>query len=373
MAITFQNSISENKLLFAFNNNIVEFKSDSVLATTKAEVTTAGTTYTLYPSPTSSFWFNFKQSKAVDINIDNFADSTVTDLASSFVYDFANKTIIEDAVVFKIYFSNSTSETTTKNYIWLNGYVSLIDYKKNYPLYDLTINEIHIIQRGAFIKYWEGYPFDFTLYKPNANDFTLLNRSNAVSQLFSITSKVVRLFFSDGRTSTNIENVIPFNYGFNSLGIQSAGLSDVNILLHKENPNCDGIYLKWINSKGGYSYWLFDFIDENIATKDRGVLNNNNQNLNSTISPYISLGKESENQIRIIQENISQNELFILRDIIDSAKVYLFTGVRFSKANQTDWLEVTLKDGTYKISNAKSKQTTLSFSIKIPENETRTL
>lgn len=130
---------------------------------------------------------------------------------------------------------------------------------------------------------------------------------------------------------------------------------------------CSGHYIKWLNSLGGWNYWLFDKGNDTLTTKDLGTIYNDYSDIVDTISPYVAIGKTSENNISINQANITPNELLILNDLLDSPKVYLFQGL------PNDWLEVTIKSGSFRVANSKEKMTNLSLTIEIPANVTKTL
>lgn len=371
MAIVFEQDIDVSNILFAFNNNVVLFKNDSTsLTPLKAEVLTNGNTYTIFPDPLNRFWFNFQKIKSIELNVGNFAETINPDVVTNFAYNWTSKAILEETITFKIYFTNDTNQSITRGVTWLNGYVNLIDYKRNYPNYIIPKANLFLMNRLPLVKYWAGYPFDITIYNSNTTNFKLRNNTNGVEETFTTGYKVPRLFFSDGDTDTTIEDVVPFVEGFNKTTISSAAGS-YNFLVEKLASHCGGHYIKWLNSFGGWSYWLFNKGNENIDTKETGVLNNDYNNLENTISPKISLGVESFNNITTTQENITPDEMLLLRDLLDSVKVYLFTGVPFSKSSITDWIEVTIRSGSFRISNSKERMNTLSISIELPMNVTR--
>jgi hypothetical protein len=358
-------------ILLAFNNNVIRYKSStSGVTQVKSEITTNGFTYTIYPDLNGWFWFNFKSVKSVELNVDNYADTINPNVLGSYVYDWSSKAMLSETIQFKIYLSTGVVETSARSVTWFNAYANLIDYKKNYPLYNFAINTLFVLKQLPLVKYWAGYPFDISIYNYSTTNFNLKNNSNGINYTFTTGYKVPRLFFSDGRTDVSIEDVIPFNDGFNNVTASSSAGS-ANFLVEKITSSCNGHYLKWMNSFGGWNYWLFNKGNENISTKELGSLNNDFNNLADTISPYLSLGTESSNSISFIQENITEDEMFILRDLLDSVKVFLFTGTPFTKAENTDWIEVSLKSGTFRISNSREKLNTLSLAIDIPINVNR--
>lgn len=379
MAIIFDKDLREDRVNLAYNNNVVEFHSDNlVLQPSYCDITILTDVIRLYPSPSGSFYYNFKEFITTILNVDNFKDDLNPNLSVSYSYDWTNKVLLFEDIVFNMVFQDDSTETDTKSVYWLSGYVQLSNYKQLYPSLDLLINKSTLLQRplndsyyNFFSKYWAGYPFDLTVLKIADNDLDITNNTNAINFVFDeIDTDVERLVFSDGRTDTSIEDNLPLITGYNDLDVNT----QFNILLQKIVPTCtDGHYVKWINSFGGWSYWLFYKGNENIATKEVGFLFNNYNNLEDTISPSISLGKTTETTIQLKQDAITEFDYTILKDLIDSTKVYLFTGTPFSQNTFNDWVEVNLKQGNFRTSNSRGDQYSLNLGIELPLNVTRTL
>lgn len=372
MALIFNTDLSTSTLLYSFNNNVVNFKSNtSGVTPVKATILTNGNTYTIFPDPAGNFYFNFKGIKSVELNVGNYSETINPDLATTLVYNWTNKTILSETITFTVFLSNSTTEVATRAVTWLNGYVNLIDFKQQYPKYVLNYNSF-LLKPLPLVKYWPGLPFDISFYSSPATNFTFKNNSSSIQSTFTNTNKVPRLFFSDGRLDISIEDYVPFNDGFNSCTITS-GSNIINFFVEKIQSYCSGTYLKWMNSFGGWSYWLFYKGNENISVKEMGVIDNDFNNLSDTVSPSYSLGNESQNVISLVQENITPNEMELLRDLLDSVKVYLFTGVPFTQSSDKDWLEVTIKGSQYRLSNSREKLNSLSLTVELPDNVNRKL
>lgn len=378
MAIVFSKAIREDRVNLAYNNNVITFSTNSGFNPVYCDVTIDGNIIRLYPSPDGLLHYNFKEIIPTLLNTNNFQDNLAPDLSTSFVYDWTAPVLLFEDITFELLLSNDAIETTTKSVYWLNGYVQLRNYKKLYPSMDLLVDKSTLLQQpindsyyNFFCKYWAGFPFDITVLKIIDNDIDITNKTNAINFVFNnIDTNVERLVFSDGRTDVSIEDNLTLVTGFNDLHINS----QFNVLLEKVVPNCtDGHYIKWINSFGGWSYWYFYKGNENLATKEVGFLFNDNNNLEDTISPFVSMGKSSETSIQLSQDGITEFEYIGLKEILDSAKIYLFTGTPFSQNTFNDWVEVNLKPATFRTSNARDNQYNLSLTIELPLNVTRTL
>ena len=376
MAIVFTKDLLNTKLYTAYNNNIIDFYSDETSPAVKVTITIVLNVITLYPSPSGLFNYNFKELITTILNTDNFADDLEIDIDTNFVYDWTDKVSLNQNIVFEITKQDATLISVTKDITWLSAYVNLRDYKRTYPSQELLVNDIAVLQKTSVdnyykykVTYWLGYPFGLTLWL-NSQDLTITNETNLVDYTFTGNDKVDRLIFSDGRSDFSIANIIPLADGFNNLNFNDI----FNLELHTPYTQCsDGVYLKYINSFGGWSYWLFNKGNEDTKTKDKGSLFNDYNNLEDTTSPLISLGKESSNTIQVQERNVNEDFKNQLTDLIDSPKVYLFTGLRFSKNTFNDWMEVVINDGSFRIENSRTNLYTFNFKIELPPNVTRTL
>lgn len=375
MAIVFLKELDTDTIKLAYNNNIVRFYTTSSVAPSNATIQIGSNTITLFPDPNGIFYYNFKDLITTILNTDNFTDDLNPDIVVSFIYDWTNKISLTDDVVITINLSNDTTEIDTRSITWLSGYVQLQDWKNMYPSSDLLEDGITLLQKkngdsyfDFFVNYWQGYPFDLTVYGNN-NDILVENKVDLTNETFTF-NKISRFVLSDGRTDVSIEDTISLQTGINDLDFDSI----FNIRLTKLTDFCtDGIYIKWINSLGGWNYWLFSKGQTQTKTKESGNLNNNFENLEDTISPLVSLGKTSGNQIKVQQKRLSKQDKTLLSDLLDSAKVYLFTGTPFSQNTFNDWIEVNLNNGNFTVENPRSNMYQFDFTLELPPNVTRTL
>lgn len=379
MAIVFNKQLDTTKIALAFNNNVIEFYSDSGIAPANATITIGSESVTIYPNPNGTFRYNFKELIISIINVDNYTDDLNIDLSTSYVYDWTDKVSLTDEVITTINLSNDTTETDTREITWLSGYVDLYKWKQNYPQEDLINTQLRLLQRyngdnyyNHYLKYWDGYPFDLTLWR-NFDVTDIENITNSDTYSLTENNVITRLAFSDGSTDISIEDELSLLDGINDLFFYGE-FNDFNLRLDKVTQFCpNGIYIKWINSLGGYSYWLFAKGENTTKTDSRGALFNDRNNLEDTISPFVSLGKEANKTIKVREQRINSQYKILLEDLLDSAKVYLFTGVPFSKNTFNDWLEVDLKDGKFITENPKEGLYTFDFEFNLPKSVTRSL
>lgn len=372
--IVFTTDIATDKLLLAYNNNVVEFYSDNVILPTKAIVSIGSSTKTLFPAPNGKFYLNFKEWITSLINTDNYKDNISFEI--DLAYDWTSKVYLNELITFTITLVNNDTETISRDVKFISSFLQVEDYKLKFPISNSLTNPVVLSpyenrsNQSCFIKYWEGYPIDLTIYTGSSNNIRIENLTNLTFNNFEIEGIVSRIALDNGDTNLTIENLLPIMTGFNNLKVTSNEL-DYFIELEKISDNCDGHYFKWVNELGGWSYWLFPFGNRNRRTRDLGELNNDFNNLDITTSPTVQLGKTSNDTIQLTSDVVNEKESIVLNSIIDSPKIYLFTGQPFAKANFNDWLEVSLTTSDIRIVNAKEKLNRFNLTFELPQRNTR--
>lgn len=393
MAIIFDKQLILANLLFSYNNNTVTFYSNAALVETKATITFNGYTFTLFPDPNNKFHFNFKYSVSTLLNgTNNFSDQTDLDIVTLISNDFRTRVLNDggtfeafdclvaqlyelgldpiidytdyiykrNTVTYRVFFTNGTNETAIFNYDFLSAYVNVQNYKQLYPSYPYSSGEQFILKPISYFKNWVGYPFDITYYNGFLTDINI--EVNGTLNTYTNENRIPRIIFNNGVSLIDLQN------GYNNISIDG-----IEFYIEQISDACNGHYLKWLNSFGGWNYWLFNKGNDTLTTKDLGTIFNDCNDVVDTISPYVAIGKTSENNIAIVQDNITSQEFLILNDILESPKVYLFTGLQNEVVEVNDWLEVTIKSGAFRVSNAREKMTNLNLTIELPANNTKTL
>ena len=379
--IQFSKDLNINKLRMAFNNDAVTFWSTSNLSPLYADVKIGTHTLRLYPDPENRFYINLKPYVQALINTRNFEDTLQPSISGGFagdyIFDFTEGTYLDTEVKFTITLSDNTVDTTIAHTItWIAGVEQLSDYNallKTDPLV-LSPFKRHTANHH-YLKYWEGYPFDIQLYCPG-NSITLKNETTLLEQDFDVPGKVSRIVLSDGRTDETLEAFFPLVEGHNSIRIMASAQASVNdkFLTLEKIPYRHGVYLKWLNKYGGYSYWLFeDTYSIDRSTKQLGELDRDLNNLEDSFGRTIQLGKESQDNIKVIAELLTEEERTVVEGLLDSLKIYLFTGRALSQSGRNSWVEVSLKTANSRIKNARQPLTNFTFDLELPQRFTQTL
>lgn len=115
---------------------------------------------------------------------------------------------------------------------------------------------------------------------------------------------------------------IPVWSGYPSLEYTSG--ADFNIYQSIPSPSvteqmkvkgCNPVYLKYMNSLGGYSFWLFEGENENTSTDNAGYSN--------SLTNVVDFGNSSEQEIELYSKVPARYHGLML-DLIDSLEIYIF-------------------------------------------------
>jgi hypothetical protein len=376
MAVVFTQDISQTETLMAFNNNVIRFGTDSGLIPVDALISIGSFNAKIFPTPDNTFYYNLKDVAKSLVNTKNFADTT--DLATDFTAP-SDLTKAVQGIVFSgnltiaLTLSNGTQETATRSLRVLAGVEQLESYKQGQifrgektvllPLFPKTSDRF-------YARYFEGYPFDVSFMDTFAGNFELLNETNLLGEAFDSKGIVTRLVFSDGRSDESINDVLPISLGRNVLRWAD---QDIRLIIDKVDV-CEGVYLKWLNPYGGWSYWLFPkFSQRNLNTRKIGELENDFDNLTDTQSPQISLGREGVERISLDSDLLTPEKFNLLSTIYTAPKIYLFTGEAFSQASVYDWIEVSITNTQHRTRNWKGQPINVTLDIELPKRYTQTL
>jgi len=369
MAILFNKDLDYTRLLMAYNNNVIEFYSDSPLFPLNAIIQIGiNAPVKIFPQPNGTFFYNFKTLITSILNSDNFVDDILPDFTVAFDYDW-RKTYNEDNITITIELSDASTETITVSPKWIAGYFQ--DFSQYDHHYIDNIRLLHNqINSVTYLKAWNGFPFDLPIYDPLNIDLDITNNGTLTTVPFAY--EVGRLFLSDGTTDwNNIAQVTPFkiNIGMNNIDINSL----ITLKLEVEDNCTDGtVYLKWLNTFGGWSYWLFNHADINRNFKDLGEINNDFYNREDTISKSIQIGKTSIDKMNLTTDLISKEYQCLLESLLESESVFLYRGIPFSPYNPNQWLEVSVNNTSASIQKAKRNQNKFDITIELPQRENRT-
>jgi len=381
MALVFTKDISETQWLTSENNRIIEFSDDDGSREPLfCDIDITGIeTIRIFPLPDQSFWFNFKDyfssllsSYTDDIDYSGLDDTDI----QTYILDHSH-VVWNNDIDITVTFDDDATESVTRT-----PFVTLaVEQEEKFRQGETIASSDEFIlspfklgtSNRYHLRYWNGYPFDFCYSRgisTNTTTQNITNNTNAVSTPdFDLLNDCHRIVISDGDTTQTLEDFVSFTDGHNELELTTSLFID----LWKMDSDC-GVYLKWLNNYGGWSYWLFNEQHERSnRSRNKGVLNSDNYNLGGTNSPYRSLGVDMEDKLRAVAEGLTHDDINVLKGIIRSPKIYWFLGDRFTTNDADKWIEVTIDNTSIVERDFRNNVPNVDIALNLPKLHTISL
>lgn len=317
---------------------------------TTGEITDGVNTFTgLYPNGAGVFSFDlsiFGRQKICNIQGDI---RPVADVA------FTDETLSDSVqVTVKVNYSNSTNETATDSLLYyINGYRQRKNVKKA-SFYEEGVTEVttattyensRVMLPTDIAPVFNGYPndvsifhFEFTL---PTDDFLLLrlNEGTLIGDPFTIPEDYQGVIGVSLNDFTSYDSI-------NIQTSESGGETKLNRPLTLKHYDICGTYLRWLNSYGGWSYWLFESKPVDASATDRGGIVQS-----FTADPFIEeifreLPKTKEQRVSVGTRLDEAWKIVHLDDLELSNHVYVYTKAKGTVEEGTDesaWQRVKIR------------------------------
>jgi hypothetical protein len=128
------------------------------------------------------------------------------------------------------------------------------------------------------------------------------------------------------------ESFLNTNYSISEIPL--ANITEVD---YRRGKGCNNVYLKFLNQKGGYSFWLFESYAQKETTRNNGNLIGGDGNL-------IDLGNDSNSDLQVYSKIPKEYKQYAL-DFIVSPDVYVW--------QDAIWKKVTTKNNSLEVDNIK--------------------
>ena len=133
---------------------------------------------------------------------------------------------------------------------------------------------------------------------------------------------------------------------------------------------CEGVYIKWLNRLGGYSYWLFNSeFKDSYNAKSLGVTENNYDSRLTALSRVNSRGYAVDKSKKLLAK-FDKSYMAELETLVGSPEIYLYTAPKGS--GQNEWTKVDIKGGSFNGIDNKHNTVEFGITIELPEIYTQT-
>ena len=368
MAITISITDEPTGIYPAYNDSYIKWTS-SLAGDYKTEISIAGLTqtFTVYPNLSGEYLFNLKYAVQRLINNGTFKDLDTTYPIGYFeAYLYGT---LELTATLVDYGTAGAGDASVNVYSFIRGVKQIgeVVHTNQYQLMHPSTNGIDYA-----LTYFEGYPFSFEIARVDVGDFTIirnLNTGDAVTPFVALSTASQRVYIdkSEGLDWTSA-SYLPLTDTKNRLEIEVNSIVRTNLVVKKRPTDCGGVYIKWFNADGGYSYWLFDeFWKENIGGSDEGFINSNSfENVGSQVSKNQSIGRSASKSLQVKSKQLDNNETKHLESLMLSPAVQMWS---FTEPYQDGkFIDVTIS-GSLNFST-KKQLNEVSLTIVLPELQT---
>jgi hypothetical protein len=97
--------------------------------------------------------------------------------------------------------------------------------------------------------------------------------------------------------------------------VKNTNLTTVTNKDFRTAKGCDPVYLKFRNSLGGYSYWLFEGWSEPLSNTSKGIIKNNQS--------VFDLGSDTDNRLSVYSK-VPASYYGLIDDLIKSSEIYTY-------------------------------------------------
>lgn len=352
----------------AYNDSYIKFTTNFT-SDDRSVITITGTSYqfTIYPNSSGEYLFNLKHIIKALINPNNFNDNL--DYSAS-NWGFTDNSLYKELDFDITAYGDETSEVLAQSYSFNKAVKQFGDRSFDNP-YQLMLPSEDGVNYN--LTYWEGYPMELPFrYLRTTDNIRVLNtNTNTQTEILSIPSdNPFRLFIDKGSVNWLSEEYFMMPDLVNKLHILESDVIKTTINLDKKNSR-SGVYLKWFNADGSYSYYLFNqyYSEDYGASEFDRIATNDFTNIygNSKGSTAI-IGKEGDKSMKL-KTNVEHTEFEHLKSIITSPMVQMWSS--YEPYSIGDWLDV--KVNSKKLSyNNKKYINQISIEIELPEVNTQT-
>ncbi|MDG3581757.1 hypothetical protein [Galbibacter pacificus] len=363
-----------NNVLSAYNNSIVKWDNNTLSNITYGEVHTSVSTlpFKVYPAPDGTFSINLKDIIKVELGDEPFEDSIEPDLSTGdFIYQDPNLKLTFNPE-FRVCNDNATCQGQSIGFRLIKsaedilGYVQKLNASPN--MYLMLPSENNVDFKAT---YFEGYPFDVALLNVENSKTIKIKNASTGMEVSEATNdiNVKRIVVSDGAYDWTSEDILPLTPKQNKLEIYVNDVFKNNLVLDRIDAKC-GVYLKWFNRNGAYSYWLFDRFYEDILktktdTKNKYYVGYENiENLNKIYQN----GNKTIERSYTLTTTVRKEDYKTIESLYMSPFVQMYIHqTPFNQVSNKDFINVEIEDKSYVVSEQKNGKIQVKVTITMPD------
>lgn len=382
MAVVFSTSLPTTDVLYSHSNNEVVFSSDAVGNEVRATIEINGITYEIQPI-NGEFFFNFKKPFISLFAGLNFVDDIEPDITGAGVattrYDGSEITSFNTNVTYTIFLDAGGPDVLLQTYRVLQATEELTFFTSNLsennviPLLPIDTTETSEAD-GTFYSavYFSGFPFDISFYSTITGNNSIDHIEDASSFIYNMAFRVTRMFFGDGDETDTLGDYIPvLENSFNTYRLNF--VPPLYFRVEKTDIGCNGYYLKWKNSAGGWTYWFFENVrEESVVSRSTGEIDRNFERYENTLF-FNDLGKIANTRFKAKTDFMRGRYRRLVTSIFESPRIYMYFGERGTIGTLNEWIPVRLLTSGAVVEHRKNQFDALEIEFEMYKKDTLTL
>jgi hypothetical protein len=131
-----------------------------------------------------------------------------------------------------------------------------------------------------------------------------------------------------------------------------------------DNP----VYLKWLNTLGGFSQWLFGTMQTDIiqTSVDGEYMTNINDDLENSIGGNEYISKDAQPQL-VIGANVPVSKMDGMKGLIMSPKVLMLSNPNTWQTDGAKWIRVRVQTGSFIVLKTNETRNQVEMVLLLPK------
>ncbi len=148
-------------------------------------------------------------------------------------------------------------------------------------------------------------------------------------------------------------------------------LTEIITVNVKEGCSDNPVYLCWLNTLGGFNYWLFNkFQEQNVKTSIENSFSSNVSELETALGIANITGKSSGETIEV-GSSISIDDMDGIKSLYESTSVFMLANPLTWETDGVKWKRVIVQPGSLMIFKTNKSFYDIKLNLVLPERFTQ--
>lgn len=369
LELTYSKELDSDHLLNAFNSNITRFRIGDGISFFGDQKLTARFNdefeIDLYPNAQQFYELDLKTAAVALINKNAFKNEIEPDIITQIALN--DSSILLELSIELSCFVDQVKYEKEINFKMIKAVSQIGEYVP----FDIGEDKVKIYtQRNSldthFITFWEGYPFDFSVFSDSDQNATIENISTQSSYNFTVKQGISRIFLSDGENNLTLLNRLNLFTGLNVIDLTIGNITKRIMLTYKESSCAP--YFRYYRNDGTFAYMRFE-PSKNISFKTtsgkevyydfNGIGHDTTKSLPAT--------KTSAKAFDLYTELLDSYQADSFKDFIRSPRVEMYIGNIFDTYNEDDFISVRVTSSSVNTRDFKAKKIREKVQVELQE------